>query len=296
MGGSIKIGNVFGIPVRLHWMFLLLVYAYAILDDAPLMVTLMWIVALFGAVFLHELGHSLVARHFGIRVLDITLWPLGGMARLSEMPENSRVEGLVAIAGPAVNFVLALVALLVIPVTSVLGLPNGTWAAQIFVGINLVMGVFNLIPAFPLDGGRILRAWFARSSDWLSATERAVRVGRFFAGVMFFASIGLMITGRSPSCALPLIAIFVWFAGARELIGVRLRHGQDLFGAAGAGSGAPFGQGPFGQGDPSAQGGPGEAQPGSARRPSIETDPLPQGGFDERFIRRLENFRGRLRD
>jgi len=169
---------------------------------------------LFGVVFLHELGHSLTAQAFGIRVLDITFWPLGGMARMAELPEKPKVEGLVAIAGPAVNGVLF---------TGALGLhmllgayPKLDSLPGYFLYINLAMGLFNLIPAFPMDGGRILRAWLARKREWVRATEIAVRVGRVFAFLMVLAGFYSFI--------LALIGMWVWWMGTRELWFVRMKH------------------------------------------------------------------------
>ena len=117
MLGSIKIGKVLGITVRVHWLFLPVAAAAWVWSSRAgdprspfgtgVLQLALWVAVLFGVVFLHELGHSLVARHFGIRVLDITLWPLGGMARMSEIPEDAKVESLIAIAGPLVNFALA---------------------------------------------------------------------------------------------------------------------------------------------------------------------------------------------
>ena len=106
MNGSLKIGTAFGIPIRIHWTFAILPTVMVALGT-PFAAAVLLLIVLFGCVFLHELGHSLVARGFGIRVLDISFWPLGGMARMSEIPESPKIEGLVAIAGPAVNFALA---------------------------------------------------------------------------------------------------------------------------------------------------------------------------------------------
>ena len=228
-------GSLFGIPIRLHWTFLVLLYLLVSLGSP-------WaILALFGSVLLHELGHSLVARRFGIRVIDITFWPLGGMARMNEIPEVPRIEGLVAIAGPAVNYVLAAISTTLAIGLGALGIEGSAVLVQ-FTVVNLLLGTFNLIPAFPMDGGRILRAWFARTTDWVTATQQAVMVGRVFAALMFFGPILLMFV-MPQICAMPLIAVFVWVAGGRELMAVRMRHGLNPFGGRG-----PFGspQGPGG--------------------------------------------------
>lgn len=283
MNGSIKIGTAFGIPIRLHWTFLVLLYAVALLVDGPPLVVLGWVIGLFGSVLLHELGHSLVAKHFGIRVIDITFWPLGGMARMTEMPESPKIEGLVAIAGPAVNFVLATFGFGAMLLAGLLGAGMLAQAAGVFTGVNLVMGTFNLVPAFPMDGGRILRAWCGRTTDWVSATEQAVAVGRVFAGIMFFGSLLLTFFSPHTLCGLPLIAIFVWVAGGRELLAVRMRHGISPFGVRVE---SVFQQSPFGQ--------PGQHAGFEAERP-VPPPASPHGGFTEDAIRQLERFRGRLR-
>lgn len=280
MFSSFRIGSLFGITIRIHFLFVvMMVFA---LVAAPVMARFLPI--LFGCVLLHELGHSLVAQRYGIRVLDITLWPLGGMARMSAIPEDPGAEGAIAIAGPAVNFALALI-----------GLPIALFAGPLaplgqgFVLANVVMGVFNLVPAFPMDGGRLLRAWLARGRDWVTATEQAVRVGRFFALSMVLAWPFL---GWNPM--LPLIGLFVWVTGGQELLAVRLRHGRPLFGDLGAG-GFPFGTGGF------------PRPPRPPRPPDDDLgrwdDPDDEGpgvrrfrrGFTPQEIERLERYHGRLR-
>lgn len=218
MFGSFKVGSILGITIRVH---ILLVALIALIAFQPTTGTaeLLSLVLLFPILLLHELGHSLVARRFGIGVVDITLWPLGGMARMTHMPESSRAEAWIAIAGPAVNFVLA--ALLLPICFFVFGIPARTQTGNLmwylFVA-NLVLGLFNLIPAFPTDGGRILRALFATGTDWVSATHRAVIVGRVFAvliGVVGF-SLGNFVA--------PILALWLWWMGSLELASVRERH------------------------------------------------------------------------
>jgi Zn-dependent protease len=291
LNGSLKIGNAFGIPVRIHWTFLLALYLLA-LAGVPVLQALPLVIVVFGCVLLHELGHSLVARSFGIQVVDITFWPLGGMARMSEIPESSRIEGLVAIAGPAVNFALAGLGVLLTVAAAAVGFADEhlRW----FVGVNAVQGLFNLIPAFPMDGGRLLRAYLARKRDWLSATETAVRVGRFVAFLLFVASVGVMLV-QPGICVGPLIALFVWIAGSRELITVRLRHGAMPFGgapwrpaeAANASGGAEP-ESP--DSDPS-----GPSGPRGPRRPATFDPRQFREGYSDEAVRRLESYRGRLR-
>jgi Zn-dependent protease len=173
---SWKIGRVAGIDLFLHPTFLLV---FLFTGELPVS----YVLALFGCVLLHELGHALMARRFGIETTDITLYPIGGVARLQRMPRAAGAELLIALAGPAVNFaiVAALVGL------EMLGLARfeyGSWLGGLvsyLVLMNLVLGLFNLIPAFPMDGGRVLRAllsgWFGRSR----ATSIAASVGRALA-------------------------------------------------------------------------------------------------------------------
>jgi Zn-dependent protease len=291
---SFKIGNAFGIPVRIHATFLLLVYGLLVFFERPLMALGLTAMS-FGCVLLHELGHSLVARGFGLRVMDITLWPLGGMARMSEIPENSRIEGLIAVAGPAVNFSLAGLGFLALTIGRALGLESLAllflWA---FVYANVVQGGFNLLPAFPMDGGRILRAFLGRKGDWLAATETAVRAGRVVALLFLLGSLLLVRHGAANVCVLPLIALFVWFEGTRELWSVRLRHGVSPFGAA-----LRFGWRPAeaeGAEPPAPPPGDEPLAPGSARRPRSWLQRLSRsGGFSEDEIRWLEAHRGPLR-
>lgn len=287
---SFKIGNVFGIPVRIHATFLLLL-AFVALSVADPVEAVAWIAVGFGCVLLHELGHSLVARAFGLHVEDITLWPLGGMARMSQIPESTRIEALIAIAGPAVNFLLAGGGLLALTFALAAGLASEDVQHYLllFVGANLLQGGFNLLPAFPMDGGRLLRALLGRKGDWVRATEIAVRVGRWIAGLMFVGSLALMFAWPRGFCLMPLLSMFVWVAGARELLAVRLRHGQSPFGdfggvRAAAATSAPTSPPPA---DP-AEG---------ARRPSAwrREDVAPERGFNEEAIRRLERFHGPLR-
>jgi Zn-dependent protease len=294
--GSFKIGSVFGITLRVHWLFLVLIGVLAFSDVSPLGLTAplakLAAFALLGAVVvLHELGHSLVARAFGLRVLDITLWPLGGMARMSEMPEVPRIEALIALAGPAVNFVLAALGFAVWVGMLSLGTPVEDFDVAgfhdqlglYFVFSNLMLGTFNLVPAFPMDGGRVLRAFLGLFGDWLTATRRAVTIGKVFALAMVAA--GVLLPG---AVMMAVIGVFVWFAGSRELFAVRLRHGEV----------AGFGPRPVDFYTEAPQSPPrgGEADPSGARRP-IDPPALRSGsgGLSDEDIARLERFQGRLR-
>lgn len=318
MNNSFRIGSVFGITIRVHWLFLPLVWFFLFLMADPLS-GLLLVGSLFLFVFLHELGHSLMAKHFGIHVLDITFWPLGGMARMSEIPENSRVEALIAAAGPAVNFALlglfaGLHALFgggtPLDLAGLGWVPGETSLFAAFARINLWLGAFNLIPAFPMDGGRLLRATLATRYDWLEATERAVKVGRVLAVMMLFAAV--FIPGMF--CTVPLIAAFIWIAGGRELLVTRLRHAPQFQGAAGgrnpleevvrawaraagaagaSGAAAPRAADVLVGSDNSAE----DAAPeDAAPQEPLAQDPrqAPRGGFSDADVEELERFRGRL--
>ncbi len=304
MLGSIRIGTVFGIHLRMHWLFVLMAAIVLLLPGSdPLALSIQFGV-LFSIVILHELGHCLVARRFGIRVLDITIWPLGGMARMSEIPEDTKVEALIALAGPAVNFALAFLSVPVWIWSNVQESPTlvvqtlGS-AFGYFVLFNLVLGVFNLIPAFPMDGGRVLRALLGSNGDWVGATQTAVRVGKLFAALMVL--IGILFMDTDPGLAvLPLIGVFVWFAGSRELRAVRMRHApafRSPFGGAFspfAPPAAPPSAPPRAAASESVRAEPARtSDPSGARRPSG----IPASGhrLSDADIERLERFRGPLR-
>jgi Zn-dependent protease len=181
MRSSWKLGRVAGIDVFIHPTFLFVLFfpqvaAWGVFGLAV-------VLAGFGCVLLHELGHALMARRYGIATEDITLYPIGGVARLSRMPRSPGAELLIALAGPAVNFGI---------VAGLLTLKAlGPWGffADCMLLLNLVLGLFNLIPAFPMDGGRVLRALL---SGWLGrvrATEIAAGLGRVLAVAFGFYSL-----------------------------------------------------------------------------------------------------------
>src|SRR5690606_29406213 len=147
--------------------------------------------ALFASVVLHELGHALAARWFGIQTAHITLYPFGGVAAIVSQPRTSFEELVIALAGPAVNVVLATLALIAWSVFG--GLP-----LLVVLAVNVIMGVFNLLPAYPMDGGRVLRALLALRYGYERASDMAIRVGNAFAWV--FIAIGLVTL--SPGLAL----------------------------------------------------------------------------------------------
>lgn len=227
MGWSWSLGRLAGIEIRIHATFLLLLLwvAWSRWAAEGSLAAGLWgvafVVLVFGVVVLHELGHALTARRFGIKTPDITLLPIGGVARLERMPEDPRQELLVALAGPAVNVVLAgALALLLLlagkdiaPADPVQ--PQLSFAAQLL-WVNLVLAVFNMIPAFPMDGGRALRAILALRMPPMRATEVAATLGQGIALVLGFA-------GLFGNPVLLFIALFVWVGAAAEAKLVRMK-------------------------------------------------------------------------
>lgn len=276
MSQSLQIGKIRGITLRLHWSWLVGAGVLA-LANSPLLI---YLVALLPIVLLHELGHGIVAQRFGLHVLDITFWPLGGFARMSRIPEDSRIEGLVAVAGPAVNLAIALLAW---PLVLVPGTTGDI--ASVFCLVNVLLGVTNLVPAFPLDGGRVLRAWLGRRGDWVRATERAVATGRFVALAMVIGGLATW------NLLLAVFGVLFWLSGAQELLAVRLRHGLPPFSLRrfGVNLGAPAAADPR----TASETAPRETT-FDVRAPERAADA--QGnGFSSRDIERLERFHGPLR-
>ncbi len=175
-----QIGKPFGIPLRLHWSFAFLVVglcAYGVsVRGWPegVVAGLVATTTLFLSVVLHEYGHALAARRFGIGTHHITLYPLGGAAAIERMPEEPDQEAVIALAGPATNLALAIL-------SAWLWLVTSHHLPYVFALMNGAMGLFNLLPAYPMDGGRVLRAMLARRLGWMRASRLAVRVGRVFA-------------------------------------------------------------------------------------------------------------------
>jgi Zn-dependent protease/CBS domain-containing protein len=228
---SYRIARVAGIDIYVHATFLLLLAWIAFgafrQGGVPAAVQgVSFILAVFAIVVMHEYGHALTARRYGVPTKDITLLPIGGVARLEHMPKEPRQELTIALAGPAVNAVLALVIAGILYATGRLGpgAPDVAVADERFMGggllmqllrINVTLLAFNLLPAFPMDGGRVLRAALAmQSGDYARATVQAARVGRFFA--LLFGIVGLLVPGYG---TLVLVALFVWLGAAGESAG-----------------------------------------------------------------------------
>ena len=220
MKWSWKLGEFAGIGVYMHATFLLLLGWVALvhwLDDKSLEAVVLgvgFILALFLCIVLHEYGHALTARRYGIRTRDITLLPIGGVARLERMPEKPIQELWVALAGPAVNVVIAFALLIWLQVAGTaqplddLSVVSGPFLERLLI-LNVILVVFNMIPAFPMDGGRVLRALLALKMDYVRATQIAAGFGQAIAFV--FGFIGLF---ANPF--LLFIALFVWIGAAQE--------------------------------------------------------------------------------
>lgn len=183
-----QIGRVAGIPVFLHWSFLTLMVGYASVSwwrggVWDLALTLAICAALFGSVLLHEFGHAMAARYYGIRTAHISLYPFGGVAAMEGMPGDPPKEMVVAFAGPAVNFVLATVSGIAFGLS---GWSPFGWMAF----LNGLMGVFNLLPAFPMDGGRVLRALLTLRLGFVAGSRLAIAIGRAFAVLFLLGGIG----------------------------------------------------------------------------------------------------------
>ncbi len=226
--------EVFGIRIRVHptflWLLLILLVVSGRLD------TVVWTLIVFGFVVLHEVSHGLVARAHGVPVHDITLLPIGGVARLGAMPEHPATEFNIAIAGPVLNFVLAGLAYLLL---SLIPGANAGVVGDLLAGVltvNLALGTFNLLPAFPMDGGRLLRAYLATKRGYLEATRIAARVGRWIAAGLAAISIGTLFGPGPWMWWLLFIAGFIYVSGKQEEMAVAARHALrgiwNLFGYA----------------------------------------------------------------
>jgi Zn-dependent protease/CBS domain-containing protein len=220
MSWSWKLGRIAGIPIYVHWTFVILMVAIVVEYWArtnDLMGALAGagsILALFGCVVLHELGHALMARRFGVPTADITLLPIGGVARLQRIPERPVEELWIALAGPAVN-VLIVAGLYLAGVRLRPDLADAEHLARIpfwpqLLLVNVFLAGFNLLPAFPMDGGRVLRAVLAMRLPYARATRIAASVGQLMA-------IGFGLMGLSSGAPmLLLIALFVWIGAEAE--------------------------------------------------------------------------------
>jgi Zn-dependent protease len=205
---SYRLGKMFGIPVRVNMSFLLLLGAIFMWMGglAGVLVALL----AFGSVILHELGHALTARRLGVGVSDITLHFFGGAAQMTESPRSPNDEIAIAAAGPAVSFMLAGAAYGLAALT-------GFEVFVLLAIVNVGIGAFNLLPAFPSDGGRILRALLARRRGYVPATNLAVRIGRYVLGALIVLALATQNYQLIP------VAAVLWMMGTAEAAATRLR-------------------------------------------------------------------------
>jgi Zn-dependent protease/CBS domain-containing protein len=213
---SVKIGSVWGIPIELHITFILLMVAVFVLSYPQLYLFLL-IMFLFVFVVVHELAHSVVARHYKIKVRKIVLYPIGGVSEIEEIPEKPSIEWRMAIAGPLTSFaiggvLLALGQIVLIEEPAASLTPSLQTAGSLMLDLavlNLLLGAFNLIPAFPMDGGRVFRAFLAERMKFSDATKYAAFIGRFF-GIL------MVMVGIFYNFWLIIIGVFIYIGASEE--------------------------------------------------------------------------------
>ncbi|MFQ6130995.1 MAG: site-2 protease family protein [Armatimonadota bacterium] len=233
MAWSFQIGRLFGIPIRVHLTFFLLLAFFALPAGAkggPMagLARALFICALFFCVVLHELGHSLVARKYGVGVESITLLPIGGVSAMERIPDEPRQEFGISVAGPLVSLGVAVVLGAAIYAVGgrqellsmqILSLEGGWWGIGFFRNLmwtNVLLAIFNMLPAFPMDGGRVLRSVLAQRMDYVRATHIAASVGQA-------AAFALGFLGLLGNPWLILIALFVYLGAGQEEKQVRVR-------------------------------------------------------------------------
>jgi Zn-dependent protease len=221
------LGRFAGIDVYIHATFLLIIAFVAWshwargLGVSGVFEGILFVLAIFACVVLHEYGHALTARRYGVKTRDITLYPIGGVARLERMPDKPVQELWVALAGPAVNLAIAVALFAVLATTTTLRplgeltVTSGPFLERLLI-INLFLAAFNLIPAFPMDGGRVLRALLAMRLEYTRATQIAANIGQGMA--LLFGLVGLLVNPF-----LIFIALFVWIGAAQESSMVQMK-------------------------------------------------------------------------
>lgn len=223
MKGAYRLGTYAGISVYLHWTFQAMmvgIFGFYLWNGASIgsaLLALALVGLVFGCVILHEYGHALMARRFGVPTKDITMYPIGGVARLAHLPREPRQELLIALAGPAVNVVLGVFFLIVAGGANSLSSLNTLSLSAIpsfLVYINFAMAAFNMIPAFPMDGGRVLRAGLATRMSFERATQIAGFVGMAIA--VIFSIVGFV----SVNIVLIFVGVFVYFGARQEIMQV----------------------------------------------------------------------------
>lgn len=229
MKSALKIGSILGIPIRLHITFLLILpifayifainpYPYGFQGVEPVatkyILSTLTAILLFSSILLHELAHSYLAMKYGVHIDSITLFLFGGVSSMEEIPRDPGQEAKMAFAGPFTSLIIGSVCLLIY---SNIIAPNPALSENpvyltiwILGAMNLVLGIFNLLPAFPMDGGRVLRAFYARRMSYVKATQSAAAVGKFFAILM--AIFGILIG----NLWFPLIALFIYVGASEE--------------------------------------------------------------------------------
>jgi len=228
MRWSLKIAQVAGIGIFVHWTFFLLlawvVYAYMAAGErgAVALEGVVFVLAIFACVVLHELGHALMGRHYGVKTRDITLLPIGGVARLESIPEVPLQEFWIAVAGPAVNIAIAAVLVVLLQIGGDIArarevtLVGGPFLFRLML-VNVMLVLFNMLPAFPMDGGRVLRALLASRMSRVRATHVAASVGQIMA--ILFGIAGVF----SGQWMLLFIAMFVYLGAQAESHMVEMR-------------------------------------------------------------------------
>ena len=224
---AIRIGTFANIPVRIHWSFLLIIayiVSVGVMDQnssREILIQICFTMAMFACVVLHEFGHALTARRFGVQTEDIILLPIGGVARLHKLPEKPVQELLIAVMGPVVNLIIAIVILIALWMKY--GSDTGAYLETenyehfswgIFLPLlmisNILLMVFNLIPAFPMDGGRVLRALVSMKTSRLNATRWATRIGQIICILFIIAGIYF------EAWTTILIGIFIFLSASAE--------------------------------------------------------------------------------
>ncbi len=229
MKSSLNIGSVLGIPIRLHITFLLILpifayifainpYPYGFQGVEPpatkYALSALTAILLFASILLHELAHSYLAKRYGVNIESITLFLFGGVSSMEEMPRDPGQEAKMAFAGPLTSLIIGAVFLIIYG--NIIAPSPGISRNPVYLTIwilgvmNIVLGVFNLLPAFPMDGGRVLRAFYARRMSYVKATQSAAAVGKFFAILM--AIFGILIG----NLWFPLIALFIYVGASEE--------------------------------------------------------------------------------
>jgi Zn-dependent protease/CBS domain-containing protein len=229
MKSSFEIGNIMGIPIKLHITLLLVLpmfaYLFAISPqpfgfegvEPPITrygLSAMVAILLFASILLHELAHSYLAKRYGVNIESITLFLFGGVSAMEEMPRKPGQEAKMAFAGPLMSLIIGSVCLLAYryPISSNPTLSeNSVYQILWIIGyMNIILGIFNLLPAFPMDGGRVLRSFYARKMSYVKATQNAASIGKFFAILM--AIFGIL----NGSLWFPLIALFIYVGATEE--------------------------------------------------------------------------------